>query len=267
MTAKGKAVTSEHLDCSDNAHKGAESVEKDHAKNSDIACAGEHLVASNDEVTAKKQVSVKKSKKDVSENYETESFESDLSIADISRKNARPKRWVVYLIVLLMAIVLPYWAGRTLALRSTSSVIDCCSHFSSQGIVFISWMVTVLVFTSIAMALIESSKWFWRLLLLVFLSFEQFIAGLCLLNMNFWYGTYVMYGSASGQANAANLGIISAGSGVIIYSVLFVGLLVLIPKRSRLNVLTKSWASFIMFFFIEVMSLIVVLFGGFITAM
>ncbi|RFT25356.1 teichoic acid transporter, partial [Gardnerella vaginalis] len=72
---------------------------------------------------------------------------------------------------------------------------------------------------------------------------------------------------AAGLANAANLGIISAGFGVAVYAVLFVGLLVIVPKTSRLNVLTCSWASFIMFYTIEVLAILVVIFGGFMTAM
>ena len=75
-----------------------------------------------------------------------------------------------------------------------------------------------------------------------------------------------MYGNASGLANAANLGIIAAGFGVAVYAVLWVGLLVCIKKESKLNVLTRSWASFILFFVIELVALGVVLFGGLLTA-
>ncbi|RIY19121.1 teichoic acid transporter, partial [Gardnerella vaginalis] len=126
---------------------------------------------------------------------------------------------------------------------------------------------TVATATTLAMALIESKKWLWRFLFVIFLTIEQFISGLCLLRLSFWYSTYVVYGSAAGLANAANLGIISAGFGVAVYAVLFVGLLVIVPKTSRLNVLTCSWASFIMFYTIEVLAILVVIFGGFMTAM
>ncbi|RFT32131.1 teichoic acid transporter, partial [Bifidobacteriaceae bacterium VN003] len=68
-------------------------------------------------------------------------------------------------------------------------------------------------------------------------------------------------------ANAANLGIISAGIGVAVFAVIFVGLLVIVPKTSALNVLTRSWASFIMFYAIEVLAILAVIFGGFLTAM
>lgn len=206
--------------------------------------------------------------KEISDAYLSSDLpETELSIADFSRKHANPKRWWIYLGILLLAIVLPYWAGRTLAVQYTSWVVSHCAGLSAQGVVFISWVITVAAFTSLAMALIESSSWVWRFIFVVFLAFEQLIAGLCMLSMSFWYSTYVVYGPASGLANAANLGIISAGFAVAVFAVLFVGLLVIIPKKSRLNVLTRSWASFIMFYAVEVLAIIVVLFGGFMTAM
>lgn len=206
--------------------------------------------------------------KEISDAYLSSDLpETELSIADFSRKHANPKRWWIYLGILLLAIVLPYWAGRTLAVQYTSWVVSHCAGLSAQGVVFISWVITVAAFTSLAMALIESSSWVWRFIFVVFLAFEQLIAGLCMLSMSFWYSTYVVYGPASGLANAANLGIISAGFAVAVFAVLFVGLLVVIPKKSRLNVLTRSWASFIMFYAVEVLAILVVLFGGFMTAM
>lgn len=206
--------------------------------------------------------------KEVSDEYLSSDLpETELSIADFSRKHANPKRWWIYLGILLLAIVLPYWVGRTLAVQYTSWVVSHCAGLSAQGVVFISWVITVAAFTSLAMALIESSSWVWRFIFVVFLAFEQLIAGLCMLSMSFWYSTYVVYGPASELANAANLGIISAGFAVAVFAVLFVGLLVIIPKKSRLNVLTRSWASFIMFYAVEVLAIIVVIFGGFMTAM
>ena len=89
------------------------------------------------------------------------------------------------------------------------------------------------------------------------LAAEQFIAGLSLLKLNFWYSTYVVYGDSARLPNAANLGIIAAGVGVAVYAVVWVGLLI---------VLTRSWASFILFFAIETAALLIVLFGGLLTA-
>ena len=86
-----------------------------------------------------------------------------------------------------------------------------------------------------------------------------------ILKIDFWYATYVVYGESSALANAANLGIISVGIGVAVFAVLWVGLLVTIKKESPLNVLTRSWASFIFFFVIETIALLVVMFGGLLT--
>ena len=47
---------------------------------------------------------------------------------------------------------------------------------------------------------------------------EQFIAGLSMLNLNFWYSTYVVYGKQAGLANAANLGIMGAAIGIAVYA-------------------------------------------------
>ena len=213
-----------------------------------------------------------KSKSD-SENYTISSSvdlsksDDELSMADISRKNANPVSFVSYAIVLLIAIIFPYWAGRTLAAQSTTWVINHTSFLSPIGVLFISWIITVSLFTCIAMAVIEPKQWIWRCALIVFLAFEQFIAGLCLLHLSFWYSTHVVYGSAASLANAANLGIISAGLSVAVFAILFVGLLVVVPKKSKLNVFTRSWASFILFFTIEVIAIIIVIFGGFMTAM
>jgi hypothetical protein len=123
------------------------------------------------------------------------------------------------------------------------------------------------MFAGLAMALVESHNWLWRIVFVIGLADEQFIAGLALLKLDFWYSTYVVYGKSSGLVNAADVGIIAAGIGVAVYAVVFVGLLVIISKDSPLNVLTKSWASFILFFGIETLVLIIVLFGGVLTTM
>lgn len=193
--------------------------------------------------------------------------ESRLSMADISKKHSHPVRSIVYLLLVLLAIVLPYWLGRTLAVSYTAQVVEHYERLSPYGVLFLAWMVTVGAFTGLAMVVLDAHRWFWRVFFIIFLVLEQFVAGLCLLRMSFWYATYVVYGSASGLANAANLGILAAGFAVAVFAVLFVGLLVTIPKTSKLNVLTRSWACFIMFFVIEVIALLVVMFGGLLTAM
>ena len=131
---------------------------------------------------------------------------------------------------------------------------------------FVSWTVTLTTFTGLGLAVVESRNWLCRIVFVVGLAAEQFIAGLSLLKLNFWYSTYVVYGDSAQLPNAANLGIIAAGGCVAVYAVVWVGLLILIKKDSPLNVLTRSWASFILFFAIETAALLIVLFGGLLTA-
>ena len=192
--------------------------------------------------------------------------ESTLSLADIERGRSHPVQWGVYIIAVLAAVIAPYWLGRLFAVRRTDWLVVHMSAFDPHGLAFLSWTVTLVALTGLGMAVVESRTWLWRIVFVIGLAAEQFVAGVSLLNFNFWNSTYVVYGDAAQLANATNLGIVAAGFGVAVYAVLWVGLLVAIPKCSPFNVLTRSWASFIMFFLIEAAALLVVLFGGLLTA-
>ena len=187
---------------------------------------------------------------DVSKHPTASIERSDLSLADIERRESHPGRWVLFIVLVLAAMIAPYWWGRAIAVK----------------VALISWTVTIMTMAGLGLMVADAKKWLWGTIFVIGLAAEQFVAGLCLLSFNFWNATYVMYGNASGLANAANLGIIAAGFGVAVYAVLWVGLLVCIKKESKLNVLTRSWASFILFFVIELVALGVVLFGGLLTA-
>lgn len=132
------------------------------------------------------------------------------------------------------------------------------SFLDPKGVALISWTVTIMAMAGLGLMVADVKKWLWGTVFVVGLAAEQFVAGVCLLSFNFWNATYVMYGDSSGLANAANLGIIAAGCGVAVYAVLWVGLLVCIKKESKFNVLTRSWASFLLFFVIEIIALAVV---------
>lgn len=199
---------------------------------------------------------------DVSKHPDATIPTSDLSLADIERKEFKPVHWVAFTVILLIALVAPYWVGRFFAVHHTHEVMRQLSVFSFPGAAFCTWTVTVVMFTCMAMSIIETKHWFWRVPFLLSLAFEQFIAGIAMLRFDFWYSTYVVYGSSAGVFNAMDLGIIAAGVAVAVFAVLFVGLLVIIRKDSPLNVLTQGWASMILFFVIEVVALIIVLFGG-----
>ncbi|WEV75103.1 hypothetical protein [Bifidobacterium sp. ESL0800] len=202
----------------------------------------------------------------VSKHPEASIPQTDLSLADIKRSQFRPIRWVVYLVILLVAIIGPYWFGRVLAVRHTTQIVKLLSPFAPQGVALVSWAVTVFALATFALSFVEAHAWLWRILFLLLLAFEQLIAGVSLLKFQFWYSTYVMYGSSSMLPNAANLGIIAALIAAGVYAIVFVGLLVCIRKDSPLNVLTRSWASFLMYFVIEGIALLIVLFSGLLAA-
>lgn len=201
----------------------------------------------------------------VSAHPEASIANSEYSLAEIEQKKSRPLRWVVFALAILLAIILPYGYGRSLAMNHTQGVLHYASTLDPRGIALIAWMVTVMTFMGIGMSIIESHSWFWRVVFVVGLAAEQFIAGLCLLKMNFWYGTFVVYQHRAILANAANLGIIAAGLGVAIFALLFVAILVCVKKDSPWNTLTHSWSALSMFLIIELIAIIVVLFGGLIT--
>lgn len=187
---------------------------------------------------------------------------SDLSLADIERRKSHPAHWALFIALMLVALIVPYWWGRFLAVKDAAWIVANLGFLDPKGVALISWTVTIMAMTGLGLMVADVKKWLWGTVFVVGLAAEQFVAGMCLLRFNFWNATYVMYGDSSGLANAANLGIIAAGCGVAVYAVLWVGLLVCIKKESKFNVLTRSWASFLLFFVIEGISLAVVLFGG-----
>lgn len=191
---------------------------------------------------------------------------SDLSLADIERKHSRPAHWVLFIVLVLAALIAPYWWGRAVAVNDSAWLVANLSFLNPKGVALISWTVTIMALAGLGLMVADVKKWLWGTVFVVGLAFEQFVAGVCLLSFNFWNATYVMYGSAADLANAANLGIIAAGFGVAVYAVLWVGLLVCVKKESKFNVLTRSWASFLLFFAIELVALGVVMLGGLLTA-
>ncbi|RSX55041.1 teichoic acid transporter [Bifidobacterium dolichotidis] len=191
--------------------------------------------------------------------------ETDISLADIERRRAKPGRWVIYVLITLAAVVAPYWYGRSIAVTKTYAILEFFQRIEPRGIAMVSWEVTVLGFIGIGMMILDSHKIPWFSLFTVCLVIEQFIAGMSLLKFNFWNSTYVIYGSSARVANAANLGIISAALGLAVFAVIWVGLLVCIRKTSPFNVLTRGWVSFLFFIVIEVLALLIVEFGGLIT--
>lgn len=204
---------------------------------------------------------------DVSKHPTASIEQSDLSLADIERRKSHPVRWMLFIVLVLIAMIAPYWLGRVVAVKDATWMVEHLGFLDPKGVALISWTVTVAALTGLGLMVADTKKWLWGCVFVIGLAAEQFIAGVCLLSFNFWNATYVMYGGASGLANAANLGILAAGFGVAVYAVLWVGMLVCIKKESKLNVLTRSWASFLLFFVIEVVALVVAMSGGILASM
>lgn len=191
--------------------------------------------------------------------------ESDISLADIERKRAHPLRTLCYVVLVLAALILPYWAGRTVGSQHTAWVVERFGAIDPRAIALISWSVTVFAVLSVVMLIIDRVKALWFTLFVVLLCVEQFIGGVAMLRFDFWHSTYVIYGSAARVANAADLGIIAAGLALAVFAVVWVGLLVAIKKDSPLNVLTHVWTSLILLLVFETIALLIVMFGGLLT--
>lgn len=201
----------------------------------------------------------------MSENTNGDIPDSKLSLADIERKQSNPAGWLVFFALVLLAIIAPYGFGRYVALRHTQGLIARLNMIETPAIAVIGWTVTVVTLIALAMCVLESKSWLWRVVFIIALASEQCISGLCLLKMSFWYGTYVVFGKYAYLANAANLGVIAAALGAAAFAFLFVAILVVVRKDSPLNVLTHSWSAMMLFFLIELIALAIVLFGGLLT--
>lgn len=185
----------------------------------------------------------------------------ELSLAEQERRSSHTWRIVVYVIALIAALSAPYGLGRYLAMNRTETILDTITRVTPQGMALLGWSVTVIALLILAMAVLESHNILWRILFLVALAGEQFLAGMALLRLNFWTATYVIYGKASLGMNALNIGIIAAGAALAVFAVLYVGMLVIIKKDSKINILTRSWSAMTLFFVIEVLALLVAMFG------
>ena len=199
----------------------------------------------------------------VSKHPEATIPESDISLADIERKQSNPVKWTVSIVLVLAALIAPFWVGRSFAVHSTARVIEQLGHFTSYGIALVSCGVTTMIFVSLIMMIVDNRRMAWFGSFIVFLSLEQFIGGLSLFKLNFWSSTYVIYGSHAYVANAANLGVIASALALAVFAIVWVGLLVMIRKDSPLNVLTHVWVSFIMFLVFELAALAILFCGGF----
>lgn len=188
-----------------------------------------------------------------------------VSLAEQKRKHRHPGAWVVTILVILVAMIVPYWFGRDFSINHTDAVLKVLKTFDPRGLALISWVVVVVIFASVGLAINGWLRKLWILVAILSFSAEQFLAGLSLLKSNFWYSTYVVFHAHAVYANAINLGIIAAVAGLVVFAVVFVAILVLIKRTSPLNVLTRAGSALSCFLIIELAALFIVLFGGIIT--
>lgn len=74
---------------------------------------------------------------------------TDLSLADIERRQSHPVPWAVFIVAVLAAIIAPYWLGRSLAVGHTQWLITHLNLFTPRGVAFVSWTVTLTTFTGL----------------------------------------------------------------------------------------------------------------------
>ena len=130
---------------------------------------------------------------------------SDLSLADIERRKSHPVRWILFMALVLLAMIAPYWWGRDIAVRDASWMVANLNFLDPKGVALISWTVTIVALTGLGLMVADAKKWLWGTIFVIGLAAEQFVAGMCLLSFNFWNATYVMYGEAAGLGDAAEL--------------------------------------------------------------
>lgn len=185
-----------------------------------------------------------------------------MSLAEQKRGRVKPATWIVLILLALVAMIVPYWFGRDLAMNRTDSLVAVLQLFDPRGLAIISWLSVVITFAALGGAVAGWKRRLMGVVAFVTFAIEQFLGGFSLLKGDFWYSTYVVFHDDSIYANAVNLGILSATVGLMVFAILFVAVLVLIKRNSPLNILTRGASALSLFLITELIALIVVLFGG-----
>jgi hypothetical protein len=190
---------------------------------------------------------------------------NNISIAEQKRGAFRPWPWIITIVLALIAMLVPYWYGRDLAINHTEKLVKVLENVDPRGLALLAWITVVLTFSFVGLAVAGWHRRFSGVMALCAFGLEQFLGGFSLLKGDFWYSTYVVFHDHAIYANAVNLGIISAVVGFVAFAVVFVAILILIKRTSPLNVLTKAGPALSCYLVIELIALMVVLFGGIIT--
>lgn len=189
-----------------------------------------------------------------------------LSLAEAHHQASHPVRVAVGVVLFLIAALVPYALGRWIAVSRTDDLVRVYTHFDPRGLALIAWMDVTLVWISLTLAVISrrhrrSGLW-WTLVLFVV---EQFLAGVALLKWNFWNSTFVVFHARAIYANAINFGIIASVVAALAFGLLYLVLLLFVRPGSRADFLTSAPAALCEYLVLELVAILVVLFGGLLT--
>ena len=82
---------------------------------------------------------------------------SDLSLADIERRKSHPVRWILFMALVLLAMIAPYWWGRDIAVRDASWMVANLNFLDPKGVALISWTVTIVALTGLGLMVADAT--------------------------------------------------------------------------------------------------------------
>lgn len=189
-----------------------------------------------------------------------------LSLAQERSRSSHPVRLSVGIVLFFVAALVPYAVGRAIAVDHTDALIDVFSRFDPRGLALLAWMDVTLAWITLIQAIIsQRHRRSGLVLTLLLFMVEQLLAGLALLKWNFWNSTYVVFHTHAIYANAINLGILSSVVGALAFGLLYIVLLVFVRPGSRADFLTTAPAALSEYLVLELVAILVVIFGGLLT--
>ncbi len=196
-----------------------------------------------------------------------ETLHHSLSLAEERRRRTRPWRIVWGIVAVLFAAIVPYWVGRRVAIWHTGQVMLVLRCMDPLGWALVGWTIVTVLFAVLGLALVVRRRGCLLALALALFALSQLVSGMSLLKSDFWYGTFAIYGKGSFYANAVNLGMIASASGLFVFSIVFVTLMVFARNGSKAKMLLRGWSAFAFFLICELAAICIVLFCGVIQLM
>ena len=90
-----------------------------------------------------------------------------------------------YALLVIAAIVVPYWWGRAIAVNDTQWLLDNLSALEPRGAAFVAWTVTLIAVSGLGLLVVDAHRRLWGAVFVIGLAAEQLIAGLCILKIDF----------------------------------------------------------------------------------